>query len=173
MGGERVFVTGAPLGYDAGKPEQVKTLLTLGVSEAKLPQALETDKRTFEAWKLKHPEFAEAIEEGKDVATKRVEAALFEKAIGAHVPATKIMKTSTDEVLEVPYIEHYPPDVEAAKFWLKNRDPEHWKDVSQQEIINPGNIIPVINISLHKPVESLPQNSKPDIVLNSPVDKDE
>jgi hypothetical protein len=27
-----------------------------------------------------------------------------------------------------PYVEHVPPDVTAAIFWLKNRDPAHWRD---------------------------------------------
>ena len=26
------------------------------------------------------------------------------------------------------YIEHYPPDTTAAIFWLKNRQPEKWRD---------------------------------------------
>jgi hypothetical protein len=30
------------------------------------------------------------------------------------------------------YIEHLPPDVTAA-FWLKNRDPERWRDVQNVE----------------------------------------
>jgi hypothetical protein len=27
-----------------------------------------------------------------------------------------------------PYVEHVPPDVTAQIFWLKNRDPAHWRD---------------------------------------------
>jgi hypothetical protein len=33
----------------------------------------------------------------------------------------------------VPYIEHVPPDVTAGIFWMKNRDPEHWRDSQQLE----------------------------------------
>jgi hypothetical protein len=32
-----------------------------------------------------------------------------------------------------PYVEHVPPDVTACSFWLKNRDPEHWRDSQQLE----------------------------------------
>jgi hypothetical protein len=32
-----------------------------------------------------------------------------------------------------PYIEHGPPDVTACIFWLKNSDPEHWRDSQQLE----------------------------------------
>jgi hypothetical protein len=31
------------------------------------------------------------------------------------------------------YIEHIPPDVTACLFWLKNRDPQHWRDSQQLE----------------------------------------
>jgi hypothetical protein len=33
----------------------------------------------------------------------------------------------------VPYREHVPPDVTACIFWLKNRDPAHWRDAWQVE----------------------------------------
>ena len=33
----------------------------------------------------------------------------------------------------VPYVEHCPPDVTAGIFWLKNRDPAHWRDAWQLE----------------------------------------
>jgi hypothetical protein len=32
-----------------------------------------------------------------------------------------------------PYVEHVPPDVTACIFWLKNRDPQHWRDTQQLE----------------------------------------
>jgi hypothetical protein len=32
-----------------------------------------------------------------------------------------------------PYVEHVPPDVTAGIFWLKNRDPAHWRDGWQLE----------------------------------------
>jgi hypothetical protein len=35
----------------------------------------------------------------------------------------------------VPYREHVPPDVTACIFWLKNRDPTHWRDAWQFEHI--------------------------------------
>ena len=33
----------------------------------------------------------------------------------------------------MPYREHVPPDVTACIFWLKNRDPAHWRDAWQLE----------------------------------------
>ena len=38
----------------------------------------------------------------------------------------------------VPYIEHYPPDTTAASLWLRNRQPNKWRD--KREIDHGGSI---------------------------------
>jgi hypothetical protein len=40
--------------------------------------------------------------------------------------------------VKVPYREHVPPDVTAAIFWLKNRQPEKWRDKSETEVFGKG-----------------------------------
>ena len=47
--------------------------------------------------------------------------------------AVKIFCSKDGEIIEAPYVEHVPPDVTACIFWLKNRDPAHWRDVQQME----------------------------------------
>jgi hypothetical protein len=42
------------------------------------------------------------------------------------------MPAGSKQPFVVHYIEHLPPDVTAA-FWLKNRDPERWRDVQNVE----------------------------------------
>ena len=37
--------------------------------------------------------------------------------------------TRDGKTVEHKYIEHYPPDVTACLFWLKNRRPDRWRDV--------------------------------------------
>ena len=39
------------------------------------------------------------------------------------------MPANRSHPVYAPYVEHVPPDVTACIFWLKNRDPEHWRDV--------------------------------------------
>jgi hypothetical protein len=34
----------------------------------------------------------------------------------------------------VPTTKHYPPDTAAAIIWLKNRQPERWRDKIEQEV---------------------------------------
>jgi hypothetical protein len=38
------------------------------------------------------------------------------------------MPAGREKPVYAPYVEHVPPDVAAGIFWLKNRDPQHWRD---------------------------------------------
>ena len=43
------------------------------------------------------------------------------------------MPAGAKKPVYAPYREHVPPDVTAAIFWLKNRDPARWRDAWQME----------------------------------------
>jgi hypothetical protein len=43
------------------------------------------------------------------------------------------MPANREKPVYAKYIEHVPPDVTAGIFWLKNRDPQHWRDSQQLE----------------------------------------
>jgi len=59
----------------------------------------------------------------------RVERSLYERANGYNYEAVKIfMLAGAKQPVVVHYVERMPPDVTAGIFWLKNRDPEHWRD---------------------------------------------
>jgi hypothetical protein len=66
----------------------------------------------------------------------RVERSLYERAVGYNYEATKICTPANREKpVYAPYVEHIPPDVTAAIFWMKNRDPQHWRDSQQLELV--------------------------------------
>jgi hypothetical protein len=65
---------------------------------------------------------------------RRVERSLYQRANGYNYEATKIfMPAGSKQPVVVHYMEHVPADVGAAFIWLKNRDPEHWRDVQNVE----------------------------------------
>jgi hypothetical protein len=70
-------------------------------------------------------------EVGKEEADARVERSLYMRAVGYSYDAEKIFCDKNGKVTRVPYREHLPPDVTAQIFWLKNRDPAHWRDAWQ------------------------------------------
>jgi hypothetical protein len=43
------------------------------------------------------------------------------------------MPAGAKKPIYAPYVEHMPPDPTSMIFWLKNRDPERWRDFQQLE----------------------------------------
>jgi hypothetical protein len=73
-------------------------------------------------------------QKGGQLVRLRVERSLYERANGYNYDAVKIfMPAGSKQPVVVHYIEHCPPDVGAAFIWLKNRDPERWRDVQNVE----------------------------------------
>jgi hypothetical protein len=56
------------------------------------------------------------------------------------------MPAGAKKPVYAPYVEHVPPDTTAAIFWLKNRDPAHWRDAWQLEHVT-GKYVRRLNAS--------------------------
>jgi hypothetical protein len=63
----------------------------------------------------------------------RVERSLYNRAVGHTFDSVKVFCSKDGVVTKVPIKEHVPPDVAAQIFWLKNRDPAHWRGAWQLE----------------------------------------
>lgn len=112
---------------------QAEKLANLGATDREVAEFFEVDERTLHRWKHDHPEFCQSLKVGKEAADQRVEQSLYRRALGYSHDAVKIAVNADGKVTEVPFVEHYAPDTTAAIFWLKNRDPDRWRDVSRQE----------------------------------------
>jgi hypothetical protein len=88
----------------------------------------------FDKWKRLHVDLVKSLKVGKEHADERVVRSLYHRAVGYNHEAVKIfMPANREKPVVVPYIEHVPPDVTAGIFWMKNRDPQHWRDSQQLE----------------------------------------
>ena len=123
---------GRPTGYKAEYAEQARKLSLLGLTDAQLADVFGCAESTLNLWKLKQPEFSEAIKEGKGLADAKVAESLFHRACGYSHPEDKIMQHDGAPLI-VPTTKHYPPDPTAAIFWLKNRQKEQWRDKIDHE----------------------------------------
>lgn len=112
--------------------EQARKLCTLGATDAEIASFFGVDVRTVYRWKIEHDEFCQALKRGKEEADDLVEQRLFARATGYSQDATKIFQFEGSPVT-VEYVEHFPPDVTAMIFWLKNRRPEKWRDRQQHD----------------------------------------
>lgn len=113
--------------------QQVVKLCRLGATEPELADFFGVSVTTLHNWREHHPEFLEALNEGRQEADANVAQRLYERAMGYSHPAVKIHVGKDGDVTEVPYTEHYPPDTVAAIFWLKNRQRMKWRDRQEVE----------------------------------------
>jgi len=78
------------------------------------------------------PDFLAALKVGKQEADERMQRSLYMRGVGYSYDAVKIfMPAGARKPIYAPYVEHVPPDPTSAIFWLKNRDPAHWRDAWQ------------------------------------------
>lgn len=118
---------GRPSKYKDSFPAQAAKLCKLGAIDKDIAEFFEVSEQTINEWKKKHPKFLESLKEAKDDIDRKVERSLFERATGYEHSEDKIFNQNGTPLI-VPTTKHYPPETTAAIFWLKNRQPDRWKD---------------------------------------------
>lgn len=119
--------TGRPSKYQAAFDKQAAKLCRLGATDRDIADFFEVSEATLNNWKLKHPAFLESLKRSKEEADALVEQSLFRRAMGYTHPAVKFFQAG-GEIIRQDYVEHYPPDATSMIFWLKNRQPDKWRD---------------------------------------------
>ena len=137
---------GRPTKFKEEYPKLVYKLCLLGATDKEIADILGITESTFNNWKIEYPQLMESIKEGKAEADANVASRLYSRAMGYQHPEDKIFNDN-GEPLIVPTVKHYPPDPTAAIFWLKNRQPQKWRD--KQEI--DANISGGIEVSFTSP----------------------
>lgn len=128
---------GRPTDYREEYAEQAKKLcMLLGATTPKLAQFFGVATSTVDRWMVEIPAFSEAVRAGKEIADTEVAHSLYQRAVGYEHDAVKILQFQGSPVV-VPYTERYAPDTEAAKWWLKNRQREVWRDRFEVETRSP------------------------------------
>lgn len=114
--------------YNRAYAAQAKKLCQLGATDQELADFFDVAKKTISRWKHAHPEFHKALTVGKEVADERVKRSLYMRAVGYEHDAVKIFLSKEGVPIYAPYTEHCPPDTTACIFWLKNREPDKWRE---------------------------------------------
>jgi hypothetical protein len=92
----------------------------LGATNDDLAGLFEVSRATVGNWLARYPAFKQAVHEGRDVADADVAQSLLHKAKGFTHPDVKVVAIA-GEAQEVTYNRYFPPDTQAAIFWLRNR----------------------------------------------------
>jgi len=120
--------------YDPKYVKQAKFLCAHGATLVQLADAFEVNTCTVDAWRSKYPAFGKAVNEGRlDQFDPKIERSLAERALGYTVDTVEPYVVE-GEIVDHPVRKHYPPDVTAAIFWLKNRKREQWRDRHEVDV---------------------------------------
>jgi len=119
---------GRPSEFNEKRVEAIRMMARRGFTDAEMATALCVTQQTLCNWKKDHPEFFESLKDWKSLADEKVERSLYERALGYSCPDVKVFKPAGEDPTIVDVIKHYPPDVTAQIFWLKNRQPDRWRD---------------------------------------------
>lgn len=140
-------MTGRRIPYKPEYAAVTRGAADLGATDREIADALGVSTRTLNRWASRHPEFSDALKKGRAAANARVERSLYHRAVGYSHEAVKLQLVG-GEVVRTPFIQHHPPVVAAAIFWLKNRDPENWRDRQQHELSGPdGAPLPALQVT--------------------------
>lgn len=125
--------TGRPTDYKTEFDDLAFNYCLMGAIDRDLAQFFEVTEQTINNWKTKHPSFFESIKNGKATADAKVAKSLYNRANGVIVPDVDIRtiynkETKKTEIIKTDLEKHIPGDVTAQIFWLKNRQPEFWRD---------------------------------------------
>jgi hypothetical protein len=111
----------------------VYELALLGLTEAIMAKVMNVPVNTFNGWKVRHPEFWDAINKGRFIADAKVAASWYNRAVGYDIPEEHL--TTYRGVTTVTKImRHIPGDAVAAERWLANRQRELWNSSHRVEL---------------------------------------
>jgi hypothetical protein len=124
---------GRPSKYKEEYCKQAEKICLLGATDEFLADYFEVNVSTLSEWKVKHPEFREAIKKGKDDADLKVAESLYNRACGYSHKEEKVFNNQ-GEIVTHETTKHYAPDPTALIFWLKNRQPKQWRDKQELDV---------------------------------------
>lgn len=118
--------------YDESYDALAYNYCLLGATDEQLADFFDICVATVNNWKRDYPSFLASIKKGKEQADAEVAQSLFHRAKGYSHEEDKIFNNN-GEAMIVPTVKHYPPDATSAIFWLKNRQPQNWRDKQDHE----------------------------------------
>jgi len=133
---------GRPSSFKKEYIEQAYKLCLLGATDKEMADFFSIAESTLNKWKLEHKEFSESLKRGKKIADSNVADRLYNRALGYTHKETKVFAHEGIVTDTFDVDKHYPPDTTACIFWLKNRNPEKWRDKQEIDYTEKKIIIP-------------------------------
>lgn len=126
---------GRPRKIESFDLKQMENIAEKGFTDKEIAKGLGVTAQTLNNYKKDYPEFFDSLKRGKSIADGKVEVALFMRAVGYSHPDVHIT-VHQGKVVKTPIIKHFAPDPTSMIFWLKNRQPERWRDKQEVQSTN-------------------------------------
>ena len=131
---------GRPSKFELDMVPKIRKAAKAGMTELEIADLLEVDSTTLKEWQIRYPRLTAAMELGYKQAIKRVKRSLYHRSVGYSFDSEKIFNDK-GTIVRAQTREHIPPDINAIKFWLTNRDPENWQDKTGVDIQGSINLV--------------------------------
>lgn len=135
---------GRKTAYKKEFPEIAFQLCLLGATDLEMSKAFGVSEVTINNWKKKHKEFSLALHSAKEFADAQVVERLFQRAMGYEHEEEKIF-CHEGEIIRADTIKHYPPEFRSMSFWLRNRQPEKFREKVDVEHAGEVEIVRIID----------------------------
>lgn len=105
-----------------------------GLTDEEISKKVGISRSTLSQWKKKYEVIADTLKKGKEVVDMQVEDSLLRRALGFDYEETETLITEdangnqTKRVKK--YKKHALPDTTAIIYWLKNRKPDQWRNIT-------------------------------------------
>lgn len=121
--------------YDEGMRDKIILLAEKGYTNNEICKKIKINKSTLYDWLNKDSDFSDSLKKAKQVVDDTVEAKLYKRAMGYKYKETtkEISNLTKHLVVSKVVTKEMPPDVTAQIFWLKNRQPQRWREKAYYE----------------------------------------
>lgn len=128
---------GRPSLFDPALCDQAHNYCLLGATNDELSEFFGVSPRTVDRWIAEHADFGDAVKRGRVVADSRVARGLYDRAVGYDRTIERAVVLG-GELKPVTSTIHYPPNVQACIFWLRNRRRRIWHDAPNDPTADDG-----------------------------------
>jgi hypothetical protein len=123
---------GRPTLYKPEYPALARRFCQLGGTNEDLADLFQVARSTIDEWIKVHREFADAVRQGRDEIDLVVTDKLLTRIMGYTHEGKRYVLYKGEEK-ELRHVVHYPPDVQACIFWLRNRRRKQWLERARPE----------------------------------------
>lgn len=113
-----------------------------GLSNDQIAENIGINRKTLYEWCNKYSNFRDALKKTKEITVYEVEDAMFKAAKGYYVTETKTITNKDGKVIRIENHKKWiAPSTTAQIFFLKNKDPENWRERNDISITESNGVL--------------------------------